>query len=306
MGHYKIHVLDLNFQGVAETIAAYLVEGPTGLVLVETGPGSTLSTLQTQLRQHGFQPSDVQHVMVTHIHFDHAGAAGWWAQNGATIYVHHFGAGHLINPEKLVASATRIYGDQMDTLWGQLLPAPAERVVPLFDGDTIEAGGLTFKAIETPGHARHHHVIQLEAIAFTGDAAGMKLGNRPLLDMPAPPPEFDLVPWQASIDKLLNYDFTTIYPTHFGAIHEPAAHLRAMKDLVYQSAYFVREKMDAGVTRDELITQYTAWNHGRAYAAGLSDKAIQKYEIANPLYMSVDGMMRYWRKQGERSSAAGH
>ncbi|HRQ38482.1 MAG TPA: MBL fold metallo-hydrolase [Chloroflexota bacterium] len=300
MNAHTIHTLDLNFQGVSETIASYLVEGPTGLILVETGPGSTIPTLQAQLSQHGVQAGDIRDVIVTHIHFDHAGAAGWWAQQGATIYVHHFGAGHLINPEKLVASATRIYGDQMDALWGQLLPAPAEKVVPLFDGDTIEAGGLTFRAIETPGHARHHHVIQLGRVAFTGDVGGMKLGARPLLDIPAPPPEFDLEAWQASLDRLLALGLETIYPTHFGAVQKVTEHIQAIKKLVNESALFVQEKMAANMARDELIAQYTAWNHGRAYAAGLSDESIRKYEIANPLYMSVDGMMRYWLKRGNQ------
>lgn len=211
--------------------------------------------------------------------------------------MHHFGAKHLINPEKLISSATRIYGDQMDSLWGELLPAPAEKVVELFDGDRIEAAGLTFEAIETPGHARHHHVIRLENMAFTGDAAGMRLGNRPLLDIPAPPPEFDLEAWQASIDKLLGFGFDTIYATHFGAVHDVPSHLQAIKQLVAESAQFVRQKMMDGVRREELIEQYASWNHGRAYALGLSDESIRKYEIANPLYMSVDGMMRYWQKK---------
>ncbi|GIK57841.1 MAG: MBL fold metallo-hydrolase [Chloroflexi bacterium] len=294
---HAIHTLDLHFQGETETIATYLVQGTEGWVLVETGPGSTLLTLQAQLRQHGVQPADVQHVIVTHIHFDHAGAAGWWAQNGATIYVHYFGAAHLINPEKLIASATRIYGDQMERLWGQLLPAPAEKVVSLHDGDVIAVAGLTFTAVETPGHARHHHVIKLGNVAFTGDVAGMKLGSRPLLDIPAPPPEFDLEAWQASLDKLLGMGLERIYPTHFGAVENVSEHLQAVKMLVYESAHFVQQKMAEGVARDDLIAQYTVWNHGRAQAAGLSAESIRKYEIANPLYMSVDGMMRYWRKR---------
>lgn len=294
--NYRIHTFDLNFQGAAETIAAYLVEGPAGVILVETGPGSTLPVLLAQLQNLGFQAADVQQVIVTHIHFDHAGAAGWWAQNGATVYVHHFGARHLIDPEKLIASATRIYGDLMEPLWGQILPAPAARVVELFDGDTIEAGGLLFEAMETPGHARHHHVIRLGDIAFTGDVAGIKLGSRRLLDIPAPPPEFDLEAWQESLDRLLDCNFKTIYPTHFGAVDDPQTHLRDIKRLVHESAQFVKGKIAAGTARDDLVAAYTDWNHNRAHAAGLSAESVRKYEIANPLYMSVDGMMRYWQK----------
>ena len=111
-----IHVLDLKFQGLPKIVAAYLVVGPDGPILIETGPGSTLNTLLSQIRQHGFQPDEIKHLLVTHIHLDHAGAAGWWAQQGTQIYVHSFGARHLIRPEKLLSSAQRIYGDQMETL----------------------------------------------------------------------------------------------------------------------------------------------------------------------------------------------
>lgn len=294
---YKIHTIDLNFQGATDCIASYLVEGAAGMALIETGPGSTLSRLRERLSELGFRPKDIQHVLVTHIHFDHAGAAGWWAQQGATVYVHYFGAKHLINPERLIASASRIYGDQMDSLWGDILAAPAEKVVALNDGDRVEVGDLVFEVIETPGHASHHHVFQLGDIAFTGDTAGMKLGQLPLLDIPAPPPEFDLEDWQASIDKLLTRDFRRIYPTHFGEVTNVTNHLNNIRQLVAECAGFVKEKMDAGMERDDLVQAYASWNHGRAHALNLSAADIHKYNIANPLYMSVDGIMRYWRKK---------
>ncbi|MCP4360667.1 MAG: MBL fold metallo-hydrolase [Chloroflexi bacterium] len=304
MTDYTIHTLDLNFQGLSHTIASYLIEGPEGLLLIETGPGSTLSTLKTELAAHGCQPEDIQHVLVTHIHFDHAGASGWWAQNGATVYAHHFGTRHLIDPSRLIASASRIYGDQMGPLWGDILPAPAENVVALYDGDMVEAAGLRLYAIETPGHARHHHVFVLGNIAFTGDTAGMKLGNLPLLDIPAPPPEFDLEAWQNSLTKLIGCNFDTIYPTHFGPVTNVREHLTAVKTLVADCANFVREQMETGVERDTLIDRYTEWNHGRAWQVNFSDLEILKYDTTNPLYMSVDGIMRYWQKRWERADAA--
>lgn len=297
MSQYKIHTIDLNFQETSQTIAAYLVEGSSGLALIETGPGSTLPTLLDQLTKLGFQAADIQHVLLTHIHFDHAGAAGWWAQNGATVYVHYFGAKHLISPERLIASATRIYGDQMDFLWGDILAAPTENVVELYDGNQIEIGDLHFEAIETPGHASHHHVFQLDDIAFTGDVAGIKLVGQPLLDIPAPPPEFDLEVWQASIDKLLTRELKTLYPTHFGKVENTQSHLTAVRQLVETCAHFVREQMEAGVARDSLVELYTDWNHGRAHTLNLTAESIHKYDITNPLYMSVDGIMRYWRKK---------
>jgi len=294
-----IYTLDLNFQNVPQAIAAYLIVGPEGPVLIETGPGSTLKNLIAHLANHGFQPTNIKHVLVTHIHFDHAGASGWWAQQGSQVYVHSFGAPHLINPERLISSASRIYGDKMDLLWGDILPAPEKNVTLVNDGDVIQAGGLAFTAIETPGHARHHHVYRLGDIAFTGDAGGIKLPHFPLVDVPAPPPEFDLETWEITIDRLLAENFTAIYPTHFGRIDDVASHFKELKQRLQETAVWVKAKMDAGVERNDLVDQYNEWNRRRAHEAGLNDDAIHQYETANPRYMSVDGIMRYWRKKGE-------
>lgn len=295
----NIHVLDLDFHRTPQAIAAYLVIGSEGPVLVETGPGSTLDTLAARLAEHGFAPGDVRHVFVTHIHLDHAGAAGWWARQGAQVYVHHVGMPHLIDPSKLLNSARRIYGARMDALWGEVLAAPAERVTPLFDDQVVRAAGLTFTALDTPGHAYHHHVLRLGDVAFTGDAAGVRLPGQALISMPSPPPEFDLEAWQRTIARLLGENFTTIYPTHFGPLDDVRDHLTALNGLLHEASEFVRARMQAGVERDELVRQYLAWNRQRAEALGASEDAFQQYELANPLFMSVDGMLRYWRKKEE-------
>ncbi|MBK8900627.1 MAG: MBL fold metallo-hydrolase [Anaerolineaceae bacterium] len=294
-----IHVLDLNFQGLPEITAAYLVVGPEGPILIETGPGSTLETLLSQIRQHGIEPEQIKHVLVTHIHLDHAGAAGWWAQQGAQIYVHSFGARHLIAPEKLLASAQRIYGDKMDTLWGEMLPAPANKVTEVFDNDVLEVAGLCIKALETPGHARHHHVFVVGDVAFTGDAAAARLPGWDFPDVPAPPPEFDMQVWEATLDRLLAQNFRRIYPTHFGPVDGVIDHLQTVKELVRETAVFIRTQMQAGLSRDEIVTVYENWFAERARQAGLTGEAITHYATANPLYMSVDGVMRYWQKQAQ-------
>jgi glyoxylase-like metal-dependent hydrolase (beta-lactamase superfamily II) len=293
----KIHTLDLNFQGLPKTIAAYLLEGPDGVVLIETGPGSTLPTLRAHLQAHGYATSDVRHVLVTHIHLDHAGAAGWWAAQGATVYVHHFGARHLIDPSKLMASASRIYGDKMDSLWGQMVPAPAERVVALYDNDRFEVAGLTVTAIETPGHARHHHVFQIEQIGFMGDTVGIRLPGSTFIDLPAPPPEFDREAWLASLQRLQQVNFAQIYPTHFGPVTDVQTHLTQVGQLVNDVTEWIGQKLATGLTRDEIVTAYEVWVRQRAAATGLDDGTIQLYEMANPLYMSVDGITRYWQKR---------
>lgn len=297
----KVHTIDLNFQGVPHATAVYLLEGPDGLVLIETGPGSTLQTCLSALNDIGVKPDAVRHVLVTHIHLDHAGAAGWWAQQGAQVYVHYFGARHLIAPEKLLSSAKRIYGDKMDTLWGEMLPAPAERITQVYDNDVLRVGGLEIMALETPGHARHHHVYQLENVAFTGDAAGLRLLNLPLADIPAPPPEFDREAWLQTVDRIQHGRFATIYPTHFGAVLDVDAHLDTFRQLLNDVTDFIGERMAAGLTRDDILAEYIAWNHDRARDAELTAAQIHQYDTANPLYMSVDGIMRYWRKRWERA-----
>lgn len=294
----QIHTLDLHFQGKSDVTVAYLIEGPEGAVLVETGPGSTLNMLQEQLAQHGFAPGDIKHLLVTHIHLDHAGAAGWWARQGTQVNVHHLGAPHLIDPSKLLASATRIYGDQMDTLWGEFLSSPAERVTPVYDGDKIQAAGLTFKAIETPGHANHHHVYQLGDVAFTGDAAGICLPGSPLRDLPAPPPEFNWEVWQATIANIKAHNFRRIYPTHAGPVDEVNQHLDEFRELLNAAALFIHDHMIQGTSRDDLVDIYVQWNRDRAAAAGVSDEDFERYATANPFYMSVDGILRYWKKKG--------
>jgi glyoxylase-like metal-dependent hydrolase (beta-lactamase superfamily II) len=292
----RIETLDLEFGRTPEAIAAFLIFGPDRPVLVETGPASTLPKLLRRLDEHGVAPADVREVLVTHIHLDHSGAAGWWAQQGATVYVHPLGARHLIDPRKLLASAARIYGDRMDELWGQSLPAPEERVVAVQDGETIRAGGLEFVPIETPGHARHHHVYRLGDVAFTGDAAGIRLPGKSWIDLPAPPPEFDLSVWKQTLDRLRAERFAKIYRTHFGPTDDVATQLDDFEGVLDQAATTVRELIDRGADRDSMVEEYCDGMRRRAAASGVDEETAVAYELANPRYMSVDGIARYWNK----------
>jgi glyoxylase-like metal-dependent hydrolase (beta-lactamase superfamily II) len=293
----RIETLDLGFQGTPETIASFLVVGPMGPVLVETGPGSTLPRLVEHLEKRGFTPKDIQGVLVTHIHLDHAGGAGWWAQQGVPVYVHSAGAPHLIDPSKLLASAERIYGDRMDLLWGETLPAPQENVVQVEDGDSIEVAGLRFKALSTPGHARHHHVYRLDDIGFMGDAAGILLSGQNWIDLPAPPPEFDLEAWKESLQRIRQQEFKTIYRTHFGEVGDVAAQIDGFEKILINAADRVRQMMAEGLGRDAMVDRYQSETRDRAAAAGLDQAAAAAYELANPRDMSVDGITRYWRKK---------
>ncbi len=172
----KVHTLDTKQLGRPGIIAVTALELNDGIALFDTGPASTFDNIANELRRIGVALSDVRHVFLSHIHFDHAGAAWQFGNLGATIYVHPRGAPHLIDPEKLVTSATRIYGDEMERLWGRIAPVPAERLRVLENDDVVRVAPFEVRAIETPGHASHHHVYQWGDDVFGGDIVGVRLG----------------------------------------------------------------------------------------------------------------------------------
>ncbi|MEM8862032.1 MAG: MBL fold metallo-hydrolase [Chloroflexota bacterium] len=298
----KIHTIDLNFRGVPHTIAVYVIESRDGLVLVETGPASCLAALKSGLAEIGYQPSDVKHVLLTHIHFDHAGAAGWWASQGAHIYVHHIGAPHMIDPSRLNASAKRIYGDQMETLWGTLLPINPDQVTTLHNWGKIKIGKLTFECLDTPGHAKHHMAFKLGDVCFSGDVGGVRLVGRPLIDLPSAPPQFDQEAWLASVGCLKAFKFREIYPTHFGGIvgtGNVEAHLSELTRFIPTVSNLIKEQLEQGKTREEIIKFYEGWQTDRAELEGLVESELHAYFTATPPDVSVDGVIRYWKKRWE-------
>src|SRR6476659_6570951 len=189
-----IHVLDTRHLGRPGIIAATLLETNEGPVLFDTGPESTFENVADALGKLGTEPRDIRHVFLSHIHFDHAGAAWRFAELGATIYVHPRGAPHLIDPTKVVASATRIFGDDMEKLWGRIAPIPDRRIRILRDAEVVRVGTLEVRALETPGHASHHHVYQWEDNLFGGDIAGVRIGKGPPIT-PFVPPELHVASW---------------------------------------------------------------------------------------------------------------
>jgi len=297
-----IQPLDLNFLGHPRTIASFLVRGPGGPVLVETGPGSTVPALQAALAQHGLHPADIHDVLLTHIHLDHAGAAGWWARQGAMIHVHHVGAPHLAQPERLLISARRIYGDQMDALWGEFLPVPEAQLRPLYDGDVVEAGGLRFTALDTPGHATHHLVYQLDDIGFAGDLGGVRRPGLRHVRLPTPPPEFDRAAWLDSIEKVRGRKLARLYLTHFGPVNDVDAHLGVVAGLVRAYSDEVKEALDRGAGREAVVARLEAWEQARLVAEGVPPSEWPVYADIGPVGMSVDGLMRYWQKQAKAAA----
>jgi len=296
MAKTDVVTLDLNFQEKAQAIAAYLIRYPDGAVLIESGPGSTLAALERGLAVHGLSFKDVTHVLLTHIHLDHAGAAGWLSTQGVEIYVHPVGAPHLLNPEKLLASAARIYGDQMATLWGDFLPVQKDRLHLAQDGEEIAIGSLRFVPVSTPGHAEHHHAYLFEDICFTGDVGGVRIPGYQYLRLPMPPPELHFGKWRSSVARLRGHKFARIAPTHFGIYDDPDWQLSAVERELAATERWLEQVMPQEPPIEELREQFREWMNQQSQEQGLSAEAVRAYELANPPGMSADGLQRYWKK----------
>jgi glyoxylase-like metal-dependent hydrolase (beta-lactamase superfamily II) len=298
MAKTRIVTLDLNFQGRPHAIASYLIRSGDAVVLIESGPGSTRASLEAGLAQAGLSPRDVTHVLLTHIHLDHAGAAGWLAANahGATIYVHPVGAPHMLNPEKLLASAARIYGDKMESLWGEFLPVPANQLVIPNDAEAIQIGNAEFIPLNTPGHAEHHYAYFFEDIIFSGDVGGVRIPGYPYLRVPMPPPELHIERWHESVARLRAIKAGRIAPTHFGIFDDPDWQLNEVEKGLHDVSHWLEEVMPSDPSIEELRGAFTEWMISEGEKAGLSEEVQQAYELANPPGMSADGLMRYWKK----------
>jgi glyoxylase-like metal-dependent hydrolase (beta-lactamase superfamily II) len=296
MARTNIVTLDLNFQGRKRAIASYLIRHSGGGVLIESGPGSTLSALEAGLANEGLSPRDITHVLLTHIHLDHAGAAGWFARHGAEIYVHPLGAPHLIHPEKLIASATRIYGDRMEPLWGEILPVPQEQIKIPNDAEAFQIGNLEFIPINTPGHAEHHFAYLFEDVCFSGDVGGVRIPGFQYLRAPMPPPELNFEKWHQSLARLRALKFKRIAPTHFGIFDDAAWQIDEIDKTLTGVEKWLETVMPKEPSIEELREAFTVWMQEQGRVKNLSADVIEAYSLANPVAMSADGLMRYWKK----------
>lgn len=303
MAKTDVVTLDLNFQGMPRAIAAYLVRHGSGAVLVESGPGSTVDALVQGLKVNGFTPGDITHVLLTHIHLDHAGAAGWLAGHGAQIFVHPVGAPHLKDPEKLLRSARRIYGDQMDALWGEFIPVPESSLTVPVDGEELDIGGLRFVPIDTPGHAEHHYAYLFEDLCFTGDVGGVRIPGFPYLRIPMPPPELHLEKWRTSVRHLKALKLGRVAPTHFGIFDDPEWQLGAVLRAIDETLAWLDGVMRDDPDVEELRRRFVTSSNEEGLRQGLSQQAIRSYDLANPLGMSADGLFRYWHKVRNAAAA---
>lgn len=295
-----LHLIDTHYSGTPEAIGVYLLTGDRP-ALIETGPASTVEAVLAGIRHAGLDPADLRALAVTHIHLDHAGAAGALVERlpHLDVYVHPLGAPHLIDPSRLLASAARLYGDALRPLFGEIRPVPGDRVRTLADGDVVALGDRHLVALHTPGHARHHLVYHDAAggEVFTGDAAGVALPGLRYVRPPTPPPELDVPAWEATLDRLLGLGARRLLLTHFGPHAWVADLLEQLRARLRASVQLVRAAVEAGLPEDAVTARLReAWLADLRRADG--DIRADRLETIMATQQSALGMLRYVRRAG--------
>ena len=291
--------IDLRFLGRPHAIATAVVQGAGTLALVDPGPTTCLQTLELGLQAQGRRLAEVTHLLLTHIHFDHAGATGTIVRRHphVKVFVHERGAPHMADPSKLIASATRLYGDQMDHLWGEFAAVPTSNLVVLAGGEQVEAGGRAFEVAYTPGHASHHvsYFDRSSGVAFVGDTAGVCVDDGYVLP-PTPPPDIDIEAWRGSIARIEAWSPHTLFMTHFGPAPSVVPHLRTLMANLETASALVRQRL-AEPGSDEEQAQHFADEITRELRRRMHEAQVNAYLAAAPPELLWLGLARYWRKR---------
>jgi glyoxylase-like metal-dependent hydrolase (beta-lactamase superfamily II) len=276
-------LLDLHFLGEEQLFCTYLLDLEGGLALVDPGPQTTLPALESGLAELGVTVGDLRQLLITHIHFDHAGACGALVAANPRLRVHvsERGAAHLVRPERLERSARRLYGDMFDVLWGEVRPVPAENVEVA--GERV-AGLDCFAA---PGHAVHHVCfMNREGMLFAGDTVGVRWPPSAYVLPATPPPDVDLEAWHASLDEIERRTPAALVLPHFGLVAEPAEHLRVFRRRLMLWAEIVRR----GASVHEFVDEVSL---------DLDDETAKFSELTDLLRHSYLGLKRYWGSVAE-------
>jgi glyoxylase-like metal-dependent hydrolase (beta-lactamase superfamily II) len=272
--------LDLRHLGHERVIAAYLVQTEDGLALNDCGPASCVAQLKARLAERGLDLTDVRHLLLSHIHLDHAGAAGVLVREHPELQVHvsEIGAPHLIDPARLEASARRLYGDEFDTLWGELAPVPEQNVV------VVKAQVVGLECFPSPGHAAHHVCyLDGDGTLYAGDAAGVRILPSSFVLPPTPPPEVDLEAWAATLDEIEHRSPERLALIHFGVAEDLKRHLGELRERLERWSERVRDGAS-----EEQFEELAAADLG-------ADREANRQ--AMPFWQSYAGLKRYWEKR---------
>jgi glyoxylase-like metal-dependent hydrolase (beta-lactamase superfamily II) len=282
--------IDLHHQAPG-IVASYLLETDDGPALFDCGPTTTIPHLKAGLAERGLDLAEIRHLLLSHIHLDHAGAAGVLVRQSPWLQVHvsDIGAPHLVDPTKLEASARRLYGDAFDALWGELAPVPPENVHVV--GERV----LGLECFPTPGHA-WHHVSYLDASGtlYAGDAAGVRLRGAHFVMPPCPPPELDLEAWERSVGEIELRAPSRLALIHFGVVADVEEHLSSLRATLGRWG----ERVEDGMDEEAFVAA------ARYDVSQTDPELVDQYERAGPYWHHFRGIERYWRKRREASAAA--
>jgi glyoxylase-like metal-dependent hydrolase (beta-lactamase superfamily II) len=275
--------IDLLHLGRERVIASYLLDTTDGPALLDCGPTTCVDALEAGLAAHGLALTDIRHLLLTHIHLDHAGATGVLVRKhpGLQVHVSPVGAPHLVEPERLETSARRLYGDSFDSLWGELAPVPQENVHPL-DGAVV---GLD--SFPTPGHASHHVCyLDPDGTLYAGDACGVRVLPGRSVMPPTPPPDIDVAAWQESLDEIARREPERLALIHFGVAEDVRRHLEEFELRLLDWA----ESVEGGATEEEFV------EYALAELADSGEDA-DTFTQAMPLWQSYRGLARWAEKR---------
>jgi glyoxylase-like metal-dependent hydrolase (beta-lactamase superfamily II) len=275
--------IDLHHRGVERVIGCYLLETTEGPALFDCGPTTGIPRLKEGLAERGLELADLRHLLLSHIHLDHAGAVGVLVREHPALQVHisEVGAPHLIDPSRLERSARRLYGETFDQLWGELAPVPERNV------HVVGADALGLETFPTTGHASHHvSYLSEDGTLYAGDAAGVRIQPDDYVAPPTPPPEFDLAAWDWTIDEIERREPTRLALIHFGVVEEPSPHLADLRGRLHEWTALVRD----GAGEEQFLAQVAA-------ERDRTSRDPEILELAMPLWQSYAGIRRYLDKR---------
>ena len=292
--------LDLNWTGRPQSIASLLILSEGVTALIDPGPESTIDILREQLRTRGLDFRSLDAILLTHIHLDHAGATGAIVRENPQIkvYVHEFGATHMVDPSRLLASAGRLYGGDLKPLYGDCLPVPASNLRPLEGGEQVTVGQVKLDVFYTPGHASHHVAYwdPDSRIAFVGDNAGIRIEGKPYLLPATPPPDIDLELWNASLDTIASWNPERLFLTHFGYIDNPGEHIRLYRERLRAWAALTQELLESSESPEAAERRFIE-EISRDVRGILPAEPAELYIFNGGLGLSWRGLVRYLKKR---------
>lgn len=302
---HKITTLDDHWMGRPRSIATALLESDGHRAIVDPGPGSTLDTLRKGLGAHGVSVHDLDAILLTHIHLDHAGSSGALAKENPRVamYVHKLGAPHMMDPAKLLASAARLWPDNLDELFGEMLPVAESNLRILEGGETITLGSRKIEVAYTPGHASHHvsYFDNVEGVAFVGDTTGIRIEGHSYVMPATPPPDIDLRLWDSSFATILERKPKRLFLTHFGFSENPAAHIAQFRERLHRWMETTEKILQTAKSDSGAMDSFMAAMRAEI-GEHLPAEEVEQYVATAGLNLSFLGLARHARKRAQAAS----